>query len=137
MPEHPTPYGISTTVDLPYDVVVERAREALRAEGFGILTEIDVRTTLKEKLDVDFRPYIIFGACIPSLAHEALTAEKDIGLLLPCNVIVYAADEPGRSVVAALDPVTTLALSGNDALRPLATDVQSRLERVLTSLARA
>lgn len=137
MPDHLPPYGIHTTVDLPYDIVVERTREALRAEGFGVLTEIDVRATFKQKLDVDFRPYIILGACNPTLALQALTAERDIGLLLPCNVIVYAADEPGRSVVAALDPVTALAVSGNDALRPLATEVRSRLERALNALARA
>lgn len=136
MPEQTTRYGISTTVDLPYDMAVERTREALAVEGFGVLTEIDVRATLKQKLDVDFRPYIILGACNPPLAHKALTAERDIGLLLPCNVIVYAADEPGRSIVAAMDPVEALALSGNDDIRPLATEVRSRLERVLTALER-
>ena len=136
MPAQTARYAISTTVDLPYDVAVERTREALGAEGFGVLTEIDVRATLKQKLDVDFRPYIILGACNPPLAHKALTAERDIGLLLPCNVIVYAADEPGRSVVAAMDPVEALALSGNDDIRPLAAEVRSRLERVLTALER-
>ena len=136
MPEQTTRYGISTTVDLPYDMAVERTREALAVEGFGVLTEIDVRATLKQKLDVDFRPYIILGACNPPLAHKALTAERDIGLLLPCNVIVYAADEPGRSIVAAMDPVEALALSGNDDIRPLATEVRSRLERVLSALER-
>ena len=134
MPEQTTRYGFSTTVDLQYDVAVERTREALRAEGFGVLTEIDVRATLKQKLDVDFRPYVILGACNPPLAHKALTAERDIGLLLPCNVIVYAADEPGRSVVAAMDPVAALALSDNDDIRPLALEVRSRLERVLTAI---
>lgn len=134
MPAQTARYAISTTVDLPYDVAVERTREALGAEGFGVLTEIDVRATLKQKLDVDFRPYIILGACNPPLAHKALTAERDIGLLLPCNVIVYAADEPGRSVVAAMDPVEALALSGNNDIRPLAAEVRSRLERVLTAL---
>ena len=137
MPEQTTRYGFSTTVDLQYDVAVERTREALRAEGFGVLTEIDVRATLKQKLDVDFRPYVILGACNPPLAHEALTAERDIGLLLPCNVIVYAADEPGRSVVAAMDPVVALALSGNDDIRPLALEVRSRLERALTAIERS
>ena len=137
MPEQTTRYGISITVDLPYDVAVERTREALSAEGFGVLTEIDVRATLKQKLDMDFRPYIILGACNPPLAHKALTGERDIGLLLPCNVIVYAADEPGRSVVAAMDPVVALALSGNDDIRPLATEVRSRLERVLTAIERS
>lgn len=129
-----TPYGISTTVPLPYDRAVERARETLGAEGFGILTEIDVAATLKKKLGVDFRPYVILGACNPPLAHQALAAERDIGLLLPCNVIVYEGDDPGTSVVAAMDPVAALALTGNDAVRPIAEDVRSRLSRALAHL---
>lgn len=126
-----TRYGLSTTVDLPYEQAVDRTREALGKEGFGVLTEIDVKATLKKKIDVDFRPYVILGACNPPLAHKALSAELDVGLLLPCNVIVYAADEPGRSVVAALDPVEALSLTGNERIRPLATEVRERLERVL------
>jgi uncharacterized protein (DUF302 family) len=128
-------YAISTTVALPYDQAVEHTRAALTKEGFGVLTEIDVRATLKKKLDVEFRPYIILGACNPPLAHKALTAELDIGLLLPCNVVVYAADEPGKSVVAALDPVAALSLSGNEGIGPLASEVRSRLERVLEDVA--
>lgn len=135
MIEQTTRYGIATTVTLPYEEAVERTREALAAEGFGILTEIDVKATLKKKLDVDFRPYVILGACNPPLAHQALTAERDIGLLLPCNVVIYAADEPGRSVVAAMDPVEALALTGNEAIRPLATEVRARLERALSAVA--
>lgn len=127
-------YGIGTTVDLPYETAVERTREALAKEGFGILTEIDVRATLKKKLDVETRPYVILGACNPAFAHKALTAERDIGLLLPCNVIVYAADEPGRSVVAAMDPVEALALTGNEEVRPIAEEVKTRLSRALESL---
>lgn len=129
-----TRYGISTPVALPYEQAVARTREALGKEGFGVLTEIDVRATLKNKLDVAFRPYVILGAGNPPLAHRALSAELDIGLLLPCNVIVYAADEPGQSVVAAMDPVEALALSGNDAIRPIALDVRARLERVLADI---
>ncbi len=129
-----SPYGIGTTVKLPYEAAVERTREALAAEGFGILTEIDVRETMKKKLDVDFRPYVILGACNPPLALKALTAERDIGLLLPCNVVVYATDEPGQSVVAAMDPVQALALTGNDAIGPLAAEVRARLERVLAAV---
>ena len=129
-----SPYGIGTTVNLPYEAAVERTREALAAEGFGILTEIDVRETMKKKLDVDFRPYVILGACNPPLAHKALTAERDIGLLLPCNVVVYAADEPGQCVVAAMDPVQALALTGNDEIGPLAAEVRARLERVLAAV---
>lgn len=129
-----TPYGISTPVALDYASAVERTREELAKEGFGVLSEIDVAATLKKKLDVDFRPYVILGACNPPLAHRALTAERDLGLLLPCNVIVYAGDKPGESVVAAMDPVRALALTGNDDIRPIAEDVRKRLERVLQAL---
>lgn len=128
------PYGMSTTVRLPYEQAVERVRAALSAEGFGVLSEIDVRATLKQKLDADFRPYIILGACNPPLALRALTAEQHIGLLLPCNVIVYAADDEGSSVVAAVDPEVSLGRVGNDALAPLAAEVKSRLRRVLDAM---
>jgi len=121
-------------VSLPFDQALARAREALGREGFGVLTEIDVTATLRKKLDVEFRPYIILGACNPPLAHRALQAELDIGLLLPCNVIVYATDDPGHTVVAALDPVEALSLSGNDAIQPIAEDVRRRLQRVLTTV---
>lgn len=136
MIEQTTRYGIGTTVELAYEDAVARTREALAKEGFGILTEIDVKATLKRKLDVDFRPYVILGACNPPLAYKALTAERDIGLLLPCNVIVYAADESGKSVVAVMDPVEALQLTGNDAVRPIAEDVRSRLQRVLEAVER-
>ncbi|MEX0912595.1 MAG: DUF302 domain-containing protein [Gemmatimonadota bacterium] len=136
MVQNTTRYGLGVTVELPYDQAVERTREALAAEGFGVLTEIDVAETLKKKLDVEFRQYIILGACNPPLAHQALTAERDIGLLLPCNVIVYAADEPGTSVVAAMDPVQALALTGNAEIEPLAADVRARLERILDAVAK-
>ncbi len=126
-----TPYGISTTVALDYASAVVAIKEALAHEGFGILSEIDVSATLKKKLDVDFRPYVILGACNPPLAYQALSAERDIGLLLPCNVIVYAADEPGHSVIAALDPVEALQLTGRDDIRPLAAEVRARLVRAL------
>lgn len=128
-------YGLSTEVRLPYGDAVERTREELGKEGFGVLTEIDVRETLKQKLDVDFRPYVILGACNPPLAHQALSNERDIGLLLPCNVIVYEGDEPGTSVVAALDPVKQLQLTGNADLEPIAEEVRQRMERVLERLA--
>ena len=137
MVEQTTRYGIGTTVPLPYEETVARTREALAAEGFGVLSEIDVAATLRKKLGVDFRPYVILGACNPPLAHQALTAERDIGLLLPCNVIVYADDAPGRSVVAAMDPVEALALTGNEAVRPLAEEVRARLERVLRAVSEA
>ena len=136
MIEQKTRYGMSTTVSLPYELAAERAREALAAEGFGILAEMDIAATLKKKLNVDFRPYVILGACNPPLAHKALLAEPDIGLLLPCNVIVYATDEPGQSVVAAMDPVEALALTGNESIRSIAEDVKARLRRVLESVER-
>jgi uncharacterized protein (DUF302 family) len=129
-----TRYGISTNVPLQYQDAVEATKDALSAEGFGVLTEIDVAATLKKKLDVDFRPYVILGACNPPLAHLALTAERDVGLLLPCNVVVYADDDPSRSVVAVLDPVEALQLTGNDELRPIAEDVRGRLLRVLDAV---
>lgn len=135
MIEQTTRYGISTIIPLEYSSAVERTKEALAAEGFGILSEIDVAATFKKKLDVEFRPYLILGACNPPLAHRALTAERDIGLLLPCNVVVYADDTPGRSVVAVMDPVEALQLTGNEAIRPIADDVRARLVRVLESLA--
>ncbi len=132
-----TKYGMSVTVRLDYDAAVARIRETLGAEGFGVLTEIDVRATLKKKLDVDFRPYIILGACNPPIAHRALTAERDVGLLLPCNVVVYQGDVPGTSVVAAIDPVEQLAVTGRDDIRPLADEVKARLQRALDAVAPA
>jgi uncharacterized protein (DUF302 family) len=124
-------YGAAVEVAVPYERAVERTREALGSEGFGVLTEIDVRATLKKKLDVEFRPYIILGACNPPLAHRALEGERDIGLLLPCNVIVYAADDPKRSVVAVIDPEKQLEITGNDTIGPVAAEVRERLDRVL------
>jgi uncharacterized protein (DUF302 family) len=134
MIEQTTRYGIGLTVPLPYERAVERTKEALATEGFGVLTEIDVAATLKKKLDVEFRPYVILGACNPPLAYRALSAERDIGLLLPCNVIVYADDTPGRSVIAAMDPVEALRLSGNEEIGPLAEDVKARLTRALEAV---
>lgn len=131
-----TRYGISITVELPYDLAVERTKEALASEGFGVLSEIDVAATMKKKLGVDLRPYVILGACNPSLALQALTVEQDIGLLLPCNVIVYAAEAPGRSVVSAIDPVEALQLTGNAEVGPLADEVRAKLIRVLEALER-
>lgn len=127
-------YGIRTTVNLPYAEALERTREALKAEGFGVLSEIDIREKLNEKLGVDFHPYVILGACNPPLAYKALQAEPEIGLLLPCNVIVYA-DGPARSVVSAIDPETMIALVGDKpAVREVAADARARLRRVIASL---
>jgi len=129
-----TSYGLSRTLDMPFEEADRRVREALQQEGFGVLTEIDVRETLKKKLDVDFRPYRILGACNPPLAHKALSAEEQVGLLLPCNVIVYQGAEEGSSVVAVLDPRAQLAVAGNPVLDELGAEVLSRMERVLANL---
>lgn len=136
MVEQRTRYGRGLTVELDYPAAVERAKAALAAEGFGVLSEIDVSETLRKKLGEEFRPYVILGACNPPLAHRALTAERDLGLLLPCNVVVYATDEPGRSVVAAMDPEAALEMTGNDEVREVAREVRVRLERVLEAVAR-
>jgi uncharacterized protein (DUF302 family) len=129
-----TVYGMSTTVDLPYDRAVEWTREALGEERFGVLTGIDVRATFRTELDAEFRPYIILGACNPPMAHRALTAEREIGLLLRCNVVVYGADEAGKSVVAAVDPEVSLGRVGNADLAPLGADLTARPRRVLDAL---
>lgn len=134
MIEQTTRYGFSVTVNQPYEHAVQRVREELAREGFGVLTEIDVRETFRRKLDVEFRPYVILGACNPPLAHRALTQVLDIGLLLPCNIVVYAGDEEGTSVVAAMDPEAALELAGNDAIAAIAREVKARLERVLESV---
>ncbi len=124
-------YGMQIEVPLGYEAAVVLTREALAARGFGVQTEIDVRATMQKKLGAPFRPYIILGACNPPIAHQALSAELAIGLLLPCNVIVYAGDAPGTSVVAALDPVVLLGLTGRDDMAPMAAHVRSLLEQAL------
>jgi uncharacterized protein (DUF302 family) len=136
MPLPELPYGIQREVAVPFEDAVAATREALAARGFGVLTEIDVKATLKKKLDVDFPPYVILGACNPPLAHQALTAERAIGLLLPCNVVVHAADTPGRSVVAVLDPVAQFVITGRDDLRPLAEQVRALLVGTLEDVER-
>lgn len=127
-------YGFKKTLHASVEEAEARVRAALKDEGFGVLTEIDIRSAFKEKLDVDFRPYRILGACSPPLAHRALTEEEDIGLLLPCNVVVYEGGEEGTAVVAALDPVQQLGVAGRDDLGDLANDVQARLRRVIDAL---
>ncbi len=131
MAKQTSKYGLSVEVALPYGQAVERIREELAKEGFGVLTEIDVKATLKKKLDVDFRPYVILGACNPPIAHQALKAERDIGLLLPCNVIVYASDDADKSVIAAIDPIEQLKVTGNTSIEPFAVEVRAKLERAL------
>ena len=127
-------YGFKKTLPFSLEEADRRVREELGKEGFGILTEIDVKATLKEKLDVDFRPYKILGACNPTVAHRALSAETDVGLLLPCNVIVYRGGEEGSSVVGILDPRVQLGLTGREDVAHLAEEVRSRLVRVLEAL---
>jgi uncharacterized protein (DUF302 family) len=116
-----------------YDRVLAKLPDALKTEGFGVLTEIDVQDTLKKKLGVDFRRYRILGACNPALAHQALQAELEIGLMLPCNVIVYEG-ERGHTVVSAIDPTQTLAGLDNSKLKELATTVRDKLARALSRL---
>ena len=129
-------YGYRRTIDLPYHQAVQQAREALQAEGFGVLCEIDIKEKLKEKIGVDFRNYVILGACNPPLAYKTLQQEIDVGLLLPCNVIVYEADEPGKSVVAAIDAKKMLSVVGNSdtTLDSVATEVNEKLKRVVVGL---
>ena len=129
-----TRYGLKVTIPVPYDQAVVRATDALKAQGFGVLTTIDVKQTLKAKLDRDFRNYVILGACNPPLADRALRAELEVGLLLPCNVIVYETS-PSSSVVAAMAPLAALGVVGeNAALAEVAREADGRLRRALASL---
>ena len=111
---------------------IEKVTNALKEEGFGILTEIDVQATLKKKLDVDFQKYVILGACNPVLANQALNIEREIGLLLPCNVIVY--EEDGSSIISFVDPLIMLGVVENPALNEIANEAKTRLKRVMNSL---
>lgn len=129
-----TRYGFQVKLPVPYDQAVEKTTAALKQEGFGVLTSIDVKQTLKAKLDADFRRYVILGACNPPLAHKALSADLDVGLLLPCNVTVYE-DTPGTSVVTAVAPVAMLAAAGGStALDEVSKEAEARLKRVMTAL---
>ena len=129
-------YGITTTLDKPFDATMTAVREALADQGFGILTEIDMAATLKAKLGVEIAPQVILGACNPPLAHRALQAEVSIGLLLPCNVVVRSAGE-ARTTVEALDPQVMVGVTGNEALKPVADDAAARLRAALDALGRA
>jgi uncharacterized protein (DUF302 family) len=127
-------YALSTTVDLPFAEALEATRTQLSEAGFGVLTEIDLAATLKAKIDVDIPPQVILGACRPPLAHAALEAEPSIGVLLPCNVVVRAADA-GRTVIEAMDPDAMTTLTGNEGLASVAEDARARLQGALDKLA--
>ncbi len=133
MTQTTTAYGFRTRLNLPYEQAIEKVTSALKAEGFGVLTEVDVKATLKTKLDVDFRKYIILGACNPVLANQALNEELEIGLLLPCNVIVYD-DEEGGSAVSIVDPLIMLGVVVNPSLDKIADEARARLQRVAAAL---
>ena len=128
-----TKFGFGKAVDLGFDEAIETVTEELAKEGFGVLTEIDVQATLKKKLGEDMRPYRILGACNPPLAHQAVTAVPEIGLLLPCNVLVREDDE-GKVRVSFMDPGSVLGLVDNPDVEPLAEQVREKLERVLAAL---
>jgi uncharacterized protein (DUF302 family) len=130
-----TTYAYKTTVNLSFEEAVQKVTEELKQEGFGVLTEIDVKDTLKRKLDVDFRKYKILGACNPPNAYKALQAETDIGLMLPCNVVVYEGEE-GASVVAAIDPVASMRAVENIGLEATALEVRRKLQRVIEAMER-
>ncbi len=128
-------YDLTISLDLPYEEAVPAVRAALKEQGFGVLTEIDVRATMREKLDAEVEPYVILGACNPPLAHRALEVDRTIGLLLPCNVVVRADD--GRTLVQALDPNVMTETTGHEELRPVAEEAGKRLQAALDSLTSA
>ena len=124
-----TSYSLTATTEAPFEQAVERVREELKAEGFGVLCEIDVQATLREKLGVEREPYLILGACNPSLAHEALTTEAELGVLLPCNVVVY--EHGGETHISAIDAERMLSIVGNEELQPIAAMVRAKLASVI------
>ena len=128
-----TAYGFGATVPLAYADAIDRIKGALKQEGFGVLTEVDIQATLKDKIGVDFEPYAILGACNPQLAHRALQAEHEIGLLLPCNVIVHA-HGANATRISIMDPQAALGFVGNAAISPIATEARERLERALAAV---
>ena len=127
-----TAYAITRTVDTPFDDTIERVTDALAGEGFGILTTIDVQATMKKKLHLDIAPYTILGACNPELASRGLAIEPDLGVLLPCNVVVRR--DGDQTVIAAMEPLAAMALAGNPDLEPIATEARERIERAVESI---
>ena len=125
-------YGCKRKVEYSFEEAVQKLREELPKEGFGVLTEIDVKSTLKKKLDVDFDEYIILGTCNPPFAYKALQAEKDIGLLLPCNIIVY--EDAGHTYISAIVPTVAMSIVENDKLGGIAVEVEAKLQKVIDSI---
>jgi uncharacterized protein (DUF302 family) len=128
-------YAFSTVLDTSYEDAISRVTDALKEEGFGVLTEIDVKATLKKKLDKEFRKYVILGACNPPFAHRSLEADLDVGLLLPCNVIVYETDDK-KAYIAAINPVSALEIIQSQELRNIAEEVSEKLKRVVEMIGR-
>lgn len=126
------PYGFGKTTSYSFAEAIERVTEELKKEGFGVLTTIDVQETLKKKLNIDFKKYVILGACNPPFAHKSLSVEEEVGLLLPCNVIVYEKD--GSTVVSAFDPMAMVRVLDNEAMAPIARELETRLRRAIASL---
>ena len=126
-------YYFSKTIAMPFALAIQHVTDALAAKGFGVLTTIDVQATMKKKLDVDFRPYTILGACNPQFAHKALLSEDKIGTMLPCNVVVQET-APGEVEVSAVDPVASMSAVGNASLAPIANEVRERLKQVIADL---
>ena len=130
---NPKQYDISKLVELKFEDALDKLTQELQQESFGVLTEIDVQQTLKQKLNTEMNPYKILGACNPHFAHKALTLEEQIGLMLPCNVIVYINDD-GKTVVSAIDPVASMGAIENPALLEIATEVREKLKRVIAKV---
>jgi uncharacterized protein (DUF302 family) len=128
-------YAFTTVLDTSYEDAVSKITDALKEEGFGVLTEIDVKATLKKKLSVDFRKYVILGACNPPYAHRTLQADLNVGLLLPCNVIVYETDDK-KACVSAINPVSALEIIKNEELRKIANEVSEKLKRVIDKVSK-
>jgi uncharacterized protein (DUF302 family) len=125
-------YGFSKTVNMSYEDAVEKVTDELKKEGFGVLTSIDVKDTLKKKIDVDFKKYLILGACNPPLAYKALQNEEELGLLLPCNVIIY--EKENNTIVSVFNPMIMTEIVDNENLKPVAQEVKLRMERVLEAV---
>jgi uncharacterized protein (DUF302 family) len=125
-------YGFRKEINLPFDKAVEAVTEELKKQGFGILTEIDIKEKFKEKLGIDFKNYVILGACSPSHAHKAILAEEDIGLLLPCNVILY--EKGDKTALAVIKPSTAMGMVQNEALKSVATEVEAKLKEAFDSV---